>query len=79
MNDDLKQHLTKLTKEQITDSSGNVFKDLGLDEADTLFDEAVRHIRAWVAWCDGPADPHPLDSLRDARAFLARIDEGGEG
>ena len=47
-------------------------------DAEALLDEAVRHLRAWVAWCDGPADPHPLDNLQEARAFLERLDaEGG--
>lgn len=47
-------------------------------EAEALLSEAVRHLRAWVAWCDGPADPHPLDNIREAKAFLERFDaEGG--
>lgn len=41
--------------------------------------KAVGLLRAWLAWCDGPAHPHPLDSLTEARAFLERLDdEGGQ-
>lgn len=78
-----------MTKESSEDFHGQAYdyasatvRDMGGQrprDTEALLGEAVRHLRAWVAWCDGPADPHPLDSLREAKAFLERLDaEGGQ-
>lgn len=43
-------------------------------KAEAERDEAVALLRRWVAWCDGPALPHPLDDVDAAKVFLARLD-----
>jgi len=43
------------------------------EKAEVERDEAVKLLRRWVAWCDGPALPHPLDDVEAAKAFLARL------
>ncbi len=48
-------------------------------KAEAERDEAVALLRRWVAWCDGPALPHPLDDVEAAKAFLARTQKPAEG
>ncbi len=36
-------------------------------------DEAIKHVRTWVSWCGGPAQPHPYDNVQAAKAFLATL------